>query len=90
MLVDLLGITPVQLEEELNNASFVKRCVNPKEILDINKEALKLAEKHKEFARFITIYDKDNNKVKLRVEFLCVADAADNVAYIIKPYPVEK
>ena len=89
-LSDILGITPDELEAELNNASFLKRCVNPKEILEINKEALKLAEKHKEFEKILNIYDKDNNKVKLKVDFLCVADAADNVAYIIKPQPLEK
>ena len=89
-LSDLLGITPIQLEEELNTATFVKRCVNPKEILEINKDALKLASKHKEFEKTITIYDKDSNKVKLKIDFFCVADAADNVSYILKPYPVEK
>ena len=89
-LSDLFGITPSELEQELNNATFVKRCVNPKEIHEINQDALKLASKHKEFEKIISIYDKDNNKVKLKVDFLCVADAADNVAYIIKPQPLEK
>ena len=89
-LSDLLGITPAELEQELNNATFLKRCVNPKEIYEINQDALKLASKHKEFEKIVSIYDKDNNKVKLKVDFLCVADAADNVAYIIKPQPLEK
>ena len=87
---DLLGITPSELEKELNDSSFIKRCVNPKEIVEINKDALKLASKHKEFNKIVTVYDKDNNKVKINVEFLCVADDADNVAYILKPQPMEK
>ena len=89
-LSDLLGITPSQLEKELNDASFIKRCVNPKEILEINKEALKLASKHKEFSKIITVFDKNNNKVKINIQFFCVADDADNVAYILKPQPMEK
>ena len=62
--------------------------MNPKEIVEINKDALKLASKHKEFNKIVTVYDKDNNKVKINVEFLCVADDADNVAYILKPHPI--
>ena len=87
---DLLGITPEQLEEELNNATFIKRCVNPKEILEINKNALQLASKHKEFEKVINILDKDGKKVKLKIDFLCVADTADNVAYILKPQLITK
>lgn len=87
---NLLGITPSELEKELNDSSFIKRCVNPKEMAEINKEALKLAGKHKEFNKIVTVYDKDNNKVKINVEFLCVADDADNVAYILKAQPIEK
>ena len=87
---DLLGITPSELENELNDSSFIKRCVNPKEIVEINKDALKLAGKHKEFNKIVTVYDKDKNKVKINVEFLCVADDADNVAYILKAQPIEK
>lgn len=87
---NLLGITPSELEKELNDSSFIKRCVNPKEIVEINKDALKLAGKHKEFNKIVTVYDKDNNKVKINVEFLCVADDADNVAYILKAQPLEK
>ena len=89
-LSDLLGISPSALEKELNDSSFIKRCVNPKEIVEINKEALRLASKHKEFSKIVTIYDKDNNKVKINVEFRCVADDADNVSYILKTQPIEK
>ena len=87
---DVLGITPAEFEKELNNSSFIKRCVNPKEIVEINKEALRLASKHKEFSRVVTVYSKDKNKVKINVEFRCVADDADNVAYILKAQPIEK
>lgn len=89
-LSDLLGITPSELEKELNDSSFINRCVNPKEVAEIYKEALKLASKHKEFNKIVTVYDKDNNKVKIDIEFLCVADDADNVAYILKAQPLEK
>ena len=89
-LSDLLGITPAQLETELNNTSFLKRCVNVRQVLEMNKEALQLAEKHKEFERILSVFDKDGNKVKLKIQFRCVADAADNVAYILKPEPLEK
>lgn len=89
-LSDLLGITPSELEKELNDSSFINRCVNPKEVAEINKEALKLASKHKEFNKIVTVYDKDNNKVKIDIEFLCVADDADNVAYILKAQPLVK
>ena len=86
---DLFGITPNELEKELNDSSFIKRCVNLKEILVINKEALTLASKHKEFSKTVTVIDKDNNKVKINIDFLCVADDADNVAYILKCQPIK-
>ena len=88
---DIFDITPSELEKELNENVFFKRVSQGKVKVDeLNKEVLKNAEKKKDFEKIIEVYDKNNQKIKLKLIFTCVIEQTSNIYYMLRCEVLDK
>ena len=83
-LSDILGLTPAELEVELNNGQFAKRILDKNRFKLFMKEANEFYKKDENFTRSFDIYDKDHNIVKLLLDFYCVKGESSNIEYILR------
>ena len=83
-LSDVIGLSPSQLEKELNDGSFAKRVVPQKALADFMKEASALAKEKKEFSHEFIILDSHKKKRKLKLSFRPVNDETKNTEYILQ------
>lgn len=88
-LADVFNLTPSQLEEELNNGRFAHRVINIKELKRFMQNVLTLTKSKENFSQVFEVYDKDRNKVKLKMDFVCVKDIATNYEYIMRSKIIE-
>ena len=84
-LSDVFGISPKELESELNQDIFFKRVSAGKnQVKELDAEVIKHAKKNKDFEKTIDVLNKDNKKCKLKLKFICVIDSTYNIDYILK------
>ena len=84
-LSDIFGITPKDLERELNESTFFKRVSQGKvKVEELDNLVLTNANKKKDFEKTIEVYDKDNRKIKLRLNFICVIEQTSNIYYMLR------
>ena len=83
-LSDIFGITPKELENELNSDLFANRVVNIKQLDELDKKVAKNSGKNADFESALEVYDKDHNKLKLKLVFTCVRNITYNINYILK------
>lgn len=90
-LSDIYGVTPKQLEDQLNNEAFYHHSYGGEsQIKELDSELFKNAKKKKDFEKIITVIDKNNEKIKVRLKFNYVADKTYNIDYIMNCEIVEK
>ena len=83
-LSDLIGLSPSELEEELNNGQFAaKRVTSQKDLKDFMRKSEKNAEEKKNFTQRFEVVGKAGNKVSIELEFTNVSNETNNVEYIM-------
>lgn len=85
-LSDVVGLTPIELEESMNNGSFAKRIVNKDELAEFMHKVDILTIKTEDFSKEFIIADKDNNPRRFKLNFQYVGDESTNIKYLLKTY----
>ena len=85
-LSDVLGLTPIELQESMNNGTFAKRIINRDELSEFMYQVDKLTVKTEDFSKEFIIADKDNNPRKFKLSFQYVGDESTNIKYLLKTY----
>ena len=91
-LSDIIGLTPSELEVELNNGLFAKRVVNAKDLMKLMDEGLKAHLNHQK-SEFTTVLIENTNKktkAKLELSIRYVADESTNVVYLVRTKLLEQ
>ena len=83
-LADVVGLTPEQLQEELNNGNFAKRVSNQKDLAAFMKESREFADKKEDFKHIFTITGKNRKKIDIELSFTHVRDESNNIDYILR------
>ncbi|MBQ2070073.1 MAG: hypothetical protein II467_03995, partial [Bacilli bacterium] len=83
-LSNALGISPEQLEKELNNGAFAKRVSHKEDLAGFMKVAAEKSEKHENFNASFHVRPKTGKSVLLKLEFFYVGDKSDNVLYVLR------
>ena len=83
-LSSVIGLTPKELEDELNNGKFAKRVLNQRELKNFMARTVVYYEKKMNFTQEIEIYDKDKNKIKIKLDFTCILDESTSSDYILR------
>ena len=89
-LADIIGLTPQELEKELNNGNFAKRVASQKELKQFMIDSREQVEKQEEFNHIFTIYDKNHKKIDVKLSFTPVKDKSININYILRTSILEK
>ena len=85
-LSDVLGLTPIELQESMNDGSFANRIVNREELAEFMYQVDKLTVKTEDFSKEFVISDKDNKPRKFKLSFKYVGDESTNIKYLLKTY----
>ena len=86
-LSDIVGLSPKELEEELNNGKFAKRITSPKELSTFMQEveaSINNPEKRLHFSKIFNITTKDQKKINIEITIDYVGDQTNNIVYILK------
>ena len=85
-LSDVIGLSPEELEEELNNGSFAKRIVPPKALKNFMMEIEEKYAKTKDFhiEKEFDALNTKNEKFKLYITIDYVGSESSNVAYVLR------
>lgn len=91
-LSDIIGLTPSELEVELNNGMFAKRVVNAKDLKKLMDEGLKAHLNHQksDFTTVLTVNTNKKTKAKLELSIRYVADESTNVVYLVRTKLLEQ
>ena len=89
-LSDVFGLTPVKLEEELNNGEFAKRVINRAELSEFMETSIIKTEKKEDFVAEFYIRNAHGKPQKIHLEFICVSGKYNNIEYIMRSKLVEK
>ncbi len=82
-LSDVFGLSPEELQDELNNGKFVKRMLNQKGFKHFMSTVDDLTKEKREFTQVFDVYGK-NNKVTIIETVFTPVEGANNVQYIIR------
>ena len=82
-LADIIGYTPEELEESMNDGSFAKTVINKEEISKFMFKTSELIENKENFERTFVVPDKDGKPRKVLSRFIYVGDKATNIQYIL-------
>ena len=89
-LSDVFGLTPEQLQEEMNDGRFAKRVVGKKELASFMEESRKNAGEKKDFSHAFNIKAKDGKPKKIELSFFYVGDKTANVDYLLRSAILEE
>ena len=82
-LADIFQLTPKQLEEEMNSGRFALRVADKDDLRDFMKYAGEMADSKKDFTKVFLMNTPDGKTCRLKLNFVCVKDEANNVQYIL-------
>ena len=83
-LSDLLGISRVELEKEMNDETFVNRLKNKNDFLEFLDNLPLHYQNDLVFSFIARLNDKNNKEVEVRFELTCVSSKTNNVKYILR------
>ena len=83
-LSDVFNLSPIELENELNEGLFAKRVVDQKGFKKFMVDVEEYVKEKKNFTHDLEVYDKDHKKVNIHLQFTCVNDGASNIDYVLK------
>lgn len=83
-LADIIGYTPEELEESMNDGSFQRRIINKDELSEFMFKVTKLTEEKQDFEQVFIIRNKEDKPEKVLLKFTYVGDKATIVKYILR------
>lgn len=83
-LADIIGVSPKQLEEEMNDGRFAHRTISTKDLKQLMKSANDHEKKNEDFTYELTIRDKNHRRVVIGMEFTCVRGKTTNIDYVLR------
>ena len=83
-LSDVFGLSPVELEKEMNNGQFAKRVIDQSDLAKFMKECAERTEKKENFEKDFVVLDKNNNQVKIHLEFTYAGEDVTFPTYILR------
>ena len=83
-LSDVFGLTPKELEEEMNNGRFAQRVTPKKAMKEFMQESEAFAKAEKDFEKVLAIKDKSGKAKQIKLMFTCVHKLSNNIEYILK------
>ncbi len=89
-LSDLVGLSPLELQEELNNGKFVHRITPQKDIKDFMKMVEETVDEHPNYNKVFTVLNNERKKLKIEVEIKYVGNESNNIKYLLRTRLVEK
>ena len=84
-----IGLSPIELEDELNSGAFGKRITPQKDINEFMKMVNSSFEVEKHYQKEFTLIAANNNKVKVSISIDYVGDEANNIKFIIRSHRVD-
>ena len=88
-LSDLFGLSPNELEKEMNNGSFAKRVVDQKALKNLMKESEEHFNKNENFESEVIILDKNQKQVKMHLSFICANANTSIPTYVLRSKKVD-
>ena len=83
---DIIGLSPMELEEELNNGKFAKRITPQKDLKEFMLETKDALESKKSFSKKFTVVNNKNQKIKIVITLDYVGDECNNYKYILRTH----
>lgn len=80
----VVGLTAKELEEKMNDGTFISRVVRPQDLVMLMHNVVADVEQDRDFVRYIDMYDRDDNPVTIELNFYNVRKLANNVMYVLK------
>ena len=80
----IIGLTAKELEEKLNDGTFISHVVRPQDLVMLMHNVVADVEQDRDFVRYIELYDRDENPVTIELNFYNVRKLANNVMYVLK------
>ena len=85
-LASEIGLSPEELEAELNSGLFVKRITPQKDINEFMKLVNSSFETQKHYENHFTLITKSKKKVRVEIAIDYVGDEANNIKFIIRSH----
>ncbi len=85
-LASEMGLSPEELEVELNSGLFVKRITPQKDINEFMKLVNSSFETQKHYEKQFTLMAKSKKKVRIEIAIDYVGDEANNIKFIIRTH----
>lgn len=82
-LSDVVGLTPKELEDQMNNGQFAKRVLNQEEFGKFMKNVVLYSKANKDFKFVAQINDVNGELINVELDFHCVKKLTDNIRYVI-------
>ena len=86
-LSDVIGLSPKELEEELNNGKFAKRVIPAKDLINFMNEvenAIDDPTKRMHFVKTFSVTTLDQKKVNIEINADYVGDQTNNISYVLR------
>ena len=89
-LSDLVGLSPLELQEELNSGKFAHRITPQKDIKDFMKMVEETVDEHPSYNKVFTVLNNERKKLKIEIEIKYVGNESNNVKYLLRTHLVDK
>ena len=83
-LADIIGLTPEELEESMNDGSFQHRIINKEELAEFMYKVTSLTENKENFEKVFRIRDKEDKPKDVLLKFTYVGDKSTTVIYLLR------
>ena len=83
-LADVFGLSPKELEEEMNNGKFADRVMDREELSKFMEKVTSLTENKENFEHELLIKDKNDKPRKILLSFHCVSGRFNNIEYVMR------
>lgn len=88
-LSKIVGLSAQELEKEMNEGTFINHLVRHDDLKLLMQSVKDEVDNERDFIRYIEMYDKDNNPIKIELLFHNVKKLANNVSYVLKTSVVD-
>lgn len=86
----LLGLTPEQLEKEMNDGSFARRVLRRDNLKQFMAKAQERANNKQDFVETFHVRVRRGKVIALKLEFTYVGDESNNILYVLRSSPIEE
>ena len=89
-LSDELGLSPIELEKEMNSGEFANRVINRAELSEFMESVLIKTQKKVDFSTEFYLRNKCGKPIKVHLDFTCVSGKYNNVEYLLQTTVIAK